>query len=261
MRNPLDLRLVDADNEPRDEPSTVAAAPNVFARAVSTPPGWPWEQARGALLEARHGAPLPIDQMLVRLKRLTPWRLRQGGRFAACYVRTSEIETRFEARVEVDDQAVSVTFEPPEAMARRARRSLVAGVAAAGIAALVFMSIAGALLARSEGETQLAAMERDAAAKLRRAETAQRVRRESAALTMAQPGDRIAAPLTDLAWAMAARAPDARIESWNWAHGVSRVEARGETSPFADPQRGASREGVARPGVWSWRIQPEGAGR
>jgi hypothetical protein len=261
MRSPLDLRLVDADVEPHGEPPAAAARPSVFARAVSTPPGWPWEQARGALLEARHGAPLPIDQMLVRLKRLTPWRPGHGARFAACYVRATEVETRFEARVDVEGQTVSVAFEPPEALARRARRSLIAGVVAAGIAALLFVSIAGALLARSEGETQLAAMERDAAAKLRRAEAAQRVRRESAALATAQPGDRVAAPLADLAWAMAARTPDARIESWSWEHGASRVEARGETSPFADPQRGVSREAPVRRGVWSWRIEPEGAAR
>ena len=118
MRSPLDLRLVDADVEPRDEPVAAAVPPSVFARSVATPPGWPWEQARGALLEARHGAPLPIDQMLVRLKRLTPWRPGQGARFAACYVRATEIEARFEARVDVEGQAVSVAFEPPEALAR-----------------------------------------------------------------------------------------------------------------------------------------------
>jgi hypothetical protein len=118
------------------------------------------------------------------------------------------------------------------------------------------VSIAGALLARAQGEEQLAAMEHDAAVKLQRAEAAQSIRRQSAALAAASPGERVAVPLADLAWAMAARGPDARIQAWRWDHGVSRVEARGEASPFIDPHRAVAREAA---GVW--RIEPEEARR
>jgi hypothetical protein len=257
----LDLRLVEPDGEVAGsalhaEPSSAGQPPRVFARAVQAPAGWPWEQGRGARLAARHEAPLPIDQVHLRLKRLTPWRLGEAALFAACYVRTSEIQERFEAEVEVEGRRAQVVFEPPEALARRARRSLLAGVGAAAVAALLFVSIAGALLARAQGEEQLAAMEHDAAVKLQRAEAAQLVRRQSAALAAAAPGDRVAIPLADLAWAMAARGPDARIEAWRWDHGVSRVEARGDASPFVDPRRTVTRE---RAGMW--RIEPEEAGR
>jgi hypothetical protein len=262
MRTPLDLRLVEADGEAvggtsHDEAFAAAPPPpRVFARTVQAPAGWPWEQVRGAQLAARHEAPLPMDQVRLRLKRLTPWRPTQGALFAACYVRASEIRERFETEVEVEGRRVQVVFEPPEALARRARRSLLVGAAAAAVAALLFVSIAGALLAHAQGEEQLAAMERDATVKLQRAEAAQLVRRQSAALTAVSPGDRVAVPLTDLAWAMAARGPDARIQAWRWDHGVSRVEARGVTSPFTDPRRPAVRDGA---GVW--RVEPEEAGR
>lgn len=264
MRNPLDFRLVDVDVDiaPQAEPApTAAPEPRVFARVVNAPPGWPWEQMRGALLEARHGAPLPIDQMQLRLKRLTPWSPTQGARFAACYIRAAELETRLETVVDVEGRPVPVIFEPPEALARRARRSLFIGLAAAALTALLFVAIAGALLARSERETQLAALEHDAAARLRRAEALQVLRRQSAALVAAQPGDRVAAPLADLAWAMAARGPDARIQAWRWERGVSHVEARGDAPPFTDPRRTVGREAAAGRGAWSWRVEPEETGR
>jgi hypothetical protein len=244
MRTPLDLRLVETDEDNvtdvmgDDAADAVSPTPRVFARAVQAPAGWPWEQVRGAQLAARHEAPLPMDQVRLRLKRLTPWRPTQGALFAACYVRASEIRERFEAE------------------ARRARLSLLIGAAAAAVAALLFVSIAGALLARAQGEEQLAAMEHDAAVKLQRAEAAQLIRRQSAALAAASPGDRVATPLADLAWAMAARGPDARIQAWRWSRGVSRVEARGEASPFVDPHRTVTRESA---GVW--RIEPEEARR
>lgn len=264
MRNPFDLRLVELDVDNPAEPQIALAAqpptpPPVLARTISAPAGWPWEQTRGAALEARHGAPLPIDQMHVRLRRLTPWRANQPASFAAFYVRAAEITARFETVVEVEGQALTVMFEPPEAAADRARRALVAGLAVAGVVALLTISTAGALLARAHAEQQLSAMERDAAVRLRRAEALQAARRDSASLTLVQPGDRLATPITDLAWAMAARAPDARIEAWRWDHGTVAIEARGDAPPFVDARRIISRGGPVRSGVWQWRIEPEGA--
>ena len=264
MRNPFDLRLVDLDiniDSPAEPDlaltSPPPAQPKVLTRTIQAPAGWPWEQARSAALEARHGAPLPIDQVYLQIRRLTPWRANHPASFAAFYVRAAEVTTRLETVVDVEGRSVTVLFEPPEAAAARARRSLAAGIAAAGVMALLSFSGAGALLARAEGEEQLASMERDAAIKLRRAETLQAARRDSATLTLVQPGDRPAAPITDLAWAMAARAPDARIEAWRWDHGAVEVEARGDAPPFVDPRRVISRTGPVRPSVWRWRVEPE----
>lgn len=256
MRKPLDLRLVETDAEvtlAQEVESSQAAEPRIFARGVATPAGWPWEQVRSAQLTARHEAPLPMDQMHLRLRRLTPWRSGQNGLFAACYVRAAEIQARFEADVEVEGRRIQVVFEPPEALAQRARRSVIIGGATAAVVALLFVAVTGALLTRAQGKDQLAAIEHDAAVKLQRAEAAQLLRRQSAALAAAAPGETLAAPLADLAWAMAARRPEARIEAWRWDHGVSRIEARGDEPPTTDPRRSLVRE---RSGLW--RIEPEG---
>lgn len=263
MSNLFDLRRVEFEVDDPAEPQIALAAepltPPVLARTISTPAGWPWEQARVAALEARYSAPLPIAQMYLCLKRLTPWAARQPASFAAFYVRAAEVTTSFETVVEVEGRPMTVMFEPPAVAAERARRAFVAGLAAAGVVALLVVAVAGALLARSEGETQLAVMERDAAAKFRRAETLQAARRDSATLTLVQPGDRPAAAVTQLAWAMAARAPDARIEAWRWDHGAVEIEARGDAPPLLDPRRVMIRGGPPRPGVWRWRIATEDA--
>lgn len=263
MKSLFDLRLVERELRLDGEagqaplPPPPPEPPRVLARTVATPPGWPWDQTRGALLEARHGAPLPIEQMHLRLKRLAPWRPDQPARFAAFYARIAEITERFETQVEVEGRWIAVAFEPPQAMAQRARRSLIAGAAAAAVGCLLFVAVAGALLARSQAEEALSAMERDAAAKLRRAEAVQAARRDSAALTLVQPGPSLAAPLSDLAWAMASRDADARIEAWRWDHGVVQIESRGETPPVADPRRAVALAGAVRAGVQAWRIEPE----
>lgn len=255
----FDLRLVDEDDGLGSALSSAAAEPRVradgqgepqiFVRAVATPAGWPWDQTRGAELAARHEAPLPIALVHLRLKRLTPWRPNQSATFAACYIRAAEVRERMEAEVEVEGRRFPVMFEAPEVRARRARWSLAMGGGVAAAVALLIVSVAGALVARGQAEDQLAAMERDVAVKLRWAEAAERTRRESAALAAVAPGERTGAALTDLAWAAAARDPDARIEAWRWDHGAASVRARGEVSPFIDPSRPAIREGANL-----WRI-------
>jgi len=266
----LDLRLVDKDDEPVVEALSLAVEaeaespvqpPRVFSRLIAAPAGWPWEQVRGAQLAARHEAPLPIELVYLQLKRLTPWRPSQSASFAACYVRMADVEERLDTQVDLDGQKIRVVFEPPQVQARRARWSLMVGAGAAALAALLVVSVAGALVARGRAEEQLAAMEHDASVKLRRAEAAQRARREAAALAAISPGERPGAAVVYLAWAMAARDPDARIEAWRWDHGVSSVRARGEASPFNDPARSVTREGPAGRGANVWRIEPREAAR
>src|SRR4051812_4519545 len=93
----------------RDEPAG-AATPQVFKRVIATPSGPPWRQVRAAQLEARHGAPLPIGELMFRLKRIAPWSLGQPGRFAAFYIRTREYRSAFEAIVDVEGTPVTVAF-------------------------------------------------------------------------------------------------------------------------------------------------------
>jgi len=267
MRLGVDLRLVDEDDDldlrlpfvsgVEDDDREPARQPPVFARLVQAPPGLPWEQSKAALLEARHSAPLPIAEMLVRLKRLTPWRSGEPGKFAAGYVRAAEVSDRITCAVDVDGQTLQLTFEPADALARRARRSLFVAAASAGVVTTLFVAVTAALLARSQAEDRLAFLENQATSKLRRAEAAQAAWRQSSALLAARPGYRVETVTADLAWAMSARDPDARIEAWRWDRGLSAVEARTDTSPFKSTDRSVRR--VDRPlrrGVWLWGVEP-----
>ena len=87
-------------------PTAVDDHPQVFARAIVTPPAPPWEQIRAANLEARHGAPLPLAELMHRVKRLSGWAPGRPGRFAVFYVRSKEFRSPFEAKVDVDGQTV-----------------------------------------------------------------------------------------------------------------------------------------------------------
>src|SRR5688572_20809131 len=98
-------------DEQIDEADGVAAAPpQVFVRTFSTPSGLPWEQARAARLDAEHGAPLPLRDLLHRVKRLSPWSPGAVGRYAVFYVRRRDYRGAFETTVDVDGQPVRVTF-------------------------------------------------------------------------------------------------------------------------------------------------------
>jgi len=257
----IDLRLIDEAIEAAAAPQTPPPArPSVFSRLVVVPAGWPWDQTRAARLEASHGAPVPIVQLQLQLRRLAPWRSNEPARFAACYVRTEELTERLVETVEIEGRRVEVTFDPPEAAARRARLMLGVGLASALAAALLAMAVGGALSARFEAEERLSAMETELAAKMRRLQALQAAERESRLLASAQPGDDVGAALRALAWAGSARAPDARIEAWRWDHGAAAVEARGEDPPFMETGAARRDERPLRRGVYLWVIEPDAAG-
>ena len=62
--------------------SDTVEPPQVFVRVFQAPAGMPWEQGRAARLEARHGSPLPIADVMHQVKRLGAWSLGQPGRYA-----------------------------------------------------------------------------------------------------------------------------------------------------------------------------------
>ena len=63
------------------EPKAERPQPQVLVRVIVTPPGAPWEQARAAKLDAQHGAPLPISELIHQLRRLAPWAPGRPGRY------------------------------------------------------------------------------------------------------------------------------------------------------------------------------------
>jgi hypothetical protein len=254
MIKPASLQLVEA--EAAEAQAEVAAVePRVFARSISAPAGWPWEQARAAALEARHSEPLPGGEVAHQVRRLEAWRPGQPARFAAFYVRRGEIGDRLEAEALLAGERHRVVFV--SAAQERRRTRLVASVGV-GAGLTVFAAVAGAGVARKTGEAaeaRLATLEAGARADLRKAQTLNRQRRLAAAIEDRDRGPGFDAPLSDLAWSARAKRPEARILAWHWEPGLSAVESRGKESPFVVADRPVQRSGApVRRGVWLWGV-------
>lgn len=238
-----------------------AALPQVFVRAFSVPAGMPWEQARAAQLEARHGAPLPIADLRLRLKRLASWAPGRAARYGAFYVRLRDYRGPFETTVEVDGQTTKVAFGTGAAQMQRMQRT---GLVLALVFSTVAAVVTGLMLAfdaRRETAAARDTLAQLSAAKLRSAR-AHQARQAAAddlqrAVGRSRPVEDVVA---DLAWVASAKAGDARIVGVHWDHGLIAVEVRGDATPFAATSRPLERsDKPIRPGVWLWGVAPEGA--
>jgi hypothetical protein len=239
-------------------PGPPQAERKVFSRTISTPPGAPWDQARAAGLEARVGAPLPLGEVVYRVRRLEAWSPGRPARHAAFYVRARDVGEGFETTVQVDGRAVKVSFLSPVEQARRARRSLIMISIAAATALLIFGAVAAAVGARASAEARLAGLEQTAAAQLRAARAYQRLKVQTRMLNAAGArGSSVSDYLADLAWASAAKAPDAHIDALHWQHGYMCVEVRGDVAPFAGGDRTVIKaDKPIQPGLWLYGVAP-----
>ncbi|MFT4252060.1 MAG: hypothetical protein QM608_06220 [Caulobacter sp.] len=254
MITPANLQLIEAETVDAVPGPEVAEA-RVFARSITAPPGWPWEQVRAAGLEARHAAPLPFTEVVHQVRRLEPWRAGRPTRFAAFYVRRAEVGERFEAEVLLSGERHKVLFVSAEQQRRRLR--LLVGVGL-GAGLLVFGAILAAAAAQRAGEAaeqRLSILETRAAADLRRAQILRRQRELSAAIEDRDRGPGFETPLSELAWSARGKRPEARILAWHWEPGLTAVESRGQDSPFVTSDRPVERSGApVRRGVWLWGV-------
>lgn len=246
----------------RDAPTPVEdpdpAPPQVFVRAFSVPAGLPWEQSRAAQLDARHGSPLPIDELLVQLRRLDRWSPGKPARYAAFYVRAQDYSAPFETTLQVDGHSVTVAFGARRQDLDRVKLAAVIGLIIALTGAVLGGSLTMALGARSQAQTALDTTEQLVLTKRRtglayqvQIEQARGLRRE---IGRARP---VEEALADLDWAAAAKAPDARISALHWDHGLLGIEARGPAPPLIPGERPLQRAGAPlRPGVWLWGVEP-----
>jgi hypothetical protein len=233
-----------------------SATPHVFVRALSTPPGPPWEQARAARLDARHGAPLPLPELMHQVRRLDRWAPGQPGRYAAFYIRAREFREPFEASVDVDGRPVRVKFGASGPDLRRFQGMGAAVLAIALCGAILGTGITLALGARREAEARLAAAEQFAAARLKLAQ-AHRDRSNQARDLRALVGHArpLAEVLGDLTWVATSKTPEARLTGVHWERGLLAVEARGEQPPFLAVDRPIERSPKPlRAGVWLWAV-------
>ncbi|KRA57819.1 hypothetical protein ASD79_16020 [Caulobacter sp. Root655] len=260
MNQPGNLRLIlDSDQAEASEPFGAAAPaePKIFVRTVAAPPGWPWDQRRVAILDARHGAPLPLGEVAMQLRRIESWRPGQAGRYAAFYVRRGDVHGRLETELEVAGQSQRVVFLAPGEHQRVARTLGLAAFATFVVVAVIALSTVNAVLSRGRAEAQLQAAEAAAATKLRQAQAIRASRAQSEALDAVDRGERLDTVLTDLAWASTAKAPGARIEAWRWQGGLMAVEVRGEASPFTATDRIIQKAPKPlRKRVWLWGVGP-----
>jgi hypothetical protein len=255
------LRLVGDEPPPEDEAAPSGDDPKVFARSISAPPGAPWDQWRAARLEARVGAPLPLTDIVHQLRRLDPWRPGRPAKFAAFYVRASDVGTRLKSEALLDGRWLEVTFVSRAEREHLARRTTLV-LLGAGLGALTLVAaLVIALGARRDAEDRLASLEQMAAAKERLARTAELQRRESSALAAAgMRGRSLGDYLADLDWMAGAKASGARLQVVHWERGVAAVEARGVTAPFVAAGRIVTKVyKPLRPGVWLWAVGPAGA--
>jgi hypothetical protein len=251
----MNLQVRELD-EPAGAAAEVHAPPKVFVRALTTPPGAPWEQARAARLDAQHGAPLPISELMHQVRRLDRWGPGRSGQFAAFYVRVREYREPFETPVEVDGQTVRVRFGTPTQDVRRLQ------AAGAVLFALVLSGAvmgAGAVLAlraRGEASTQLAADEQLARTRLAAAQAFRdRSNQASDLRSLVGQARPLGEVVADLTWVATSKTPEARVVGIHWERGLLAVEARGEQPPFLAADRPLERSGKPlRPGVWLWAV-------
>lgn len=235
------------------------AAPQVFVRTFQTPAAMPWDQARAANLEARHGAPLPLADLMHRLRRMEPWAPGQSARYAVFYIRRRDYTGPFETLVDVDGQSTRVAFgKTGRAAAAKQGRSAGFVVTLGVVAALGLASTGGwmAFQARAENEAELSRLEQQAAAKLRLARKAQHQRDVVRDLALVRNGAaRPEEVLAEIAWVGRARTPDARLVGFHWDHGLLALEARGEAAPVTLTGGRLERSPKPlRPGVWLWGV-------
>lgn len=247
------------DLEIQGEP-VAPTQPQVFVRVFVTPPGAPWEQTKAADLEARHGAPLPIADLLFRVRRLAKWAPGRPGRFAVFYIRAQEFREPFETEVDVDGQPVKVAFGASAGQLEQIKQiGLAVGVLVA-VGAILGGGFMLALTARAELNTQIEALEMQSQQRLRAAQAYQKQKDLAQSLEVAVGrSGRMRDVVADLAWVATSKAPEARIIAVHWERGVLAVEARGEVAPFAAPDRRVERlEKPLRPGVWLWGVSHRG---
>jgi hypothetical protein len=251
-----ELRLI------ADDVGVPPLEPKVLARSIVIPPGLPWDQARAARLEARHGAPLPMAELAFQLRRIEGWRPGVPGRYAAFYVLARDLFGRLTTTVEMDGRDLEITFLSADLQRQRVRTLASVGIASGIAALLLVVSVGTALMRRAEAEARLSALETRADGKLRAVRARERLKEQARALdTQLDRGSRVGDVLGAIAWASSAKTPDAHIEAFHWEPGLFAVEVRGAQIPFeVAPDRTLRKSATPiRRGVWLWGVTPRSA--
>lgn len=237
---------------------TDASAFRPFARVVTTPPAWPWDQSRAARLEALHTSPLAGADLLLR--RLKAWAPGQPGEFAAIYLRAGEAPPAGGFDIEIQGRTLHIDQPSPAARAAALRDK----AWRFGSAAVIIIALAGmtalAVQRRAALDDRLTTLETRLDRDVHKARALAHAKRDASALAeleLAPRGmDRV---LADLDRVTVSKADGARIDAFYWRRGYWAIEAHGDARPVDGPglviQRSAK---PVRRDVWLWAGGGEG---
>ena len=235
-----------------DLPDRRVAKP--FTRTLSTPPGWPWDQARIAALEARHTSPVSSGDIAIVMRRLQPWQLGESGRFVAIYVRDADIQQGLKLDLDIGGKKISVDMPAPHQKAEQARDRLWS-LGLIGLMVICLLGFAMVTLQRRTAEAErLTAMETLMSRKVRDAEGVARAKADAEALADLNLDNRtLDNAIQDLKTISLQRDPAARLEAFYWNKGYWAVEVRGDAPPVRDATVPLQRSTKpVRKGVWLW---------
>jgi len=234
-----------------DEPSA-----RVFGRSISVPPGFPWDQAKAARLEARVSSPLPAHEVALQMRRLDAWAPGRPARYAAFYARRADVRAGLSELVEIDGVPLEVLFASPETAARRRTTVIAIAASVAAFVSVLVVSVGAAMTARCDAEEQVSRLELSIDQRTHALAVRSKSLNEARALDNSGLADRdIDHVLNDLAWVGANKGADVRFLSWYWDRGVMAVEVRGSAPPFSASDREIRRaEKPTQRGVWLYGI-------
>ncbi len=224
-----------------------------FTRVFTTPAGWPWDQSRVAMLEARHSSPVRGGEANIIVRRLKGWALGQSGEFVAIYIRAGD-QTPAQG-FDIDVQGRTIHIDMPS----RAARAEQLKEQATRIGAVVIMIVVVLALITLTFERRTALDDRLNDAELqvtregRAAHAVAHAKQDAEALTELGVTDGLDKAINDLTYVTAAKDPAARLDAFYWSKGFWAVEAHGSDAPIKDPGVTLQKSPrPVRPGVWLW---------
>ena len=238
------------------EPTERSASPAqvTFERLVLTPAALPWRQRQVADLEAKHGSPLPLAQIVYRLRRLDPWKFGQPSRYAVVYARVAKGRATLRASKPAATNAATLLRDV--GAAALLRPGLIALAVLLVSLSLVFMAATTAWGRREDTAGVLTDMERQVTVSTRSAASLALRKRQARILEAVGASTRSPKQLLeDLAWVTQHRRSDVPVTAFHWEHGVSAIEVPTAQSPFADVDRSIERAAKPlRSGAWLWGV-------
>jgi hypothetical protein len=224
-----------------------------FTRVLATPPGWPWDQTRAAMLEARHTSPVASDGVNIIVRRIKAWALGEGGEFVAIYLRVGD---PFPAQgLDVDVRGRTIHIDLPSRAARAEQlKDQVTRIAAVSVMVVVVLGLVTlAFERRAALDDHLGDAEVRVAHEAREAHAVARAKHDAEALTELDVTDGLDKAINDLTYVTAAKDSTARLDAFYWSKGFWAVEAHGNDAPIKDPGVTLQKSTTpVRPGVWLW---------